>query len=151
MSWRSARFRSETRGRLMRGALGLTLLVPAAVGAQSMLPAVQTAQVQPLLVNAQVGEPSAMPPAADLPPLPQPQVQAASAIVVDVVTGQVVWEKNARVRRPMASTTKIMTATLILESGRLDEQVTYSEHARKTPYDNLNATPNEQIPMTDLL
>ena len=151
MSWRSARFRSETRSRLLKAAVGLTILIPAAVGAQSMLPAVQTAQVQPLLVNAQAGEPSAMPPATDLPPLPQPQVQAASAIVVDVVTGQVVWEKNARVRRPMASTTKIMTATLILESGRLDEHVTFSEHARKTPYANLNAKPNEQFPMTDLL
>jgi D-alanyl-D-alanine carboxypeptidase (penicillin-binding protein 5/6) len=89
-------------------------------------------------------------PPAEVPLIP-PDVTAASAIVVDAATGAVLWEKNARVRRPMASTTKVMTAALMIESGRLDDVVTFSQHARATPYANLNAKPNEQFRMRDLL
>ncbi|MFN3650445.1 MAG: D-alanyl-D-alanine carboxypeptidase family protein [Armatimonadota bacterium] len=85
------------------------------------------------------------------PPLKPPSVQAASAILVDAATGTVLFEKDARTRRPMASTTKIMTATMILESGRLGEAVTFSEKARHTPYANFNAAPGESVPMQDLL
>lgn len=86
-----------------------------------------------------------------LPPLPTPECTAASAILVDAATGTVLWEKNSRTRRPMASTTKIMTATLMIESGQLDETVTFSQHARATPYANLNAKPGEKFKMRDLL
>ena len=44
-----------------------------------------------------------------------PSVSARSAILVDAQTGAVLWEKRAHSRRPVASTTKIMTATLALE------------------------------------
>src|SRR5262249_20696685 len=84
-------------------------------------------------------------------PLSGPDCKAASAILVDAVTGTVLWEHNSHVRRPIASTTKIMTATLILESGRLDDVVTFSEHARQTPYANLNALAGQQFKMRDLL
>lgn len=87
------------------------------------------------------------PPVAAVPP----EVKAASAILVDVNTGTILWEKNARVRRPIASTTKIMTATLLIESGRLDDTVSFSENARYTPYANLNAKPGEQFKMQELL
>lgn len=46
---------------------------------------------------------------------------AESAIVIDAVSGEVLYESNAYERRPMASTTKIMSALLALESGGLDE------------------------------
>jgi D-alanyl-D-alanine carboxypeptidase (penicillin-binding protein 5/6) len=63
----------------------------------------------------------------------------------------VLWEKNSRTQRPNASTTKIMTATLMIESGRLQETVKFSERARRTDYANLNAKPGEQFPMSELL
>ncbi|MCI8387211.1 MAG: D-alanyl-D-alanine carboxypeptidase [Clostridiales bacterium] len=44
-------------------------------------------------------------------------VSAESAIVLEATTGCVVYEKDADTRRPMASTTKIMTALVALESG----------------------------------
>ena len=53
-----------------------------------------------------------------------PTVSAASAILVEAVTGQVLFEKSPDERRPMASTTKIMTTLLTLESGMLDESIT---------------------------
>ncbi len=52
-----------------------------------------------------------------------PSVSASSAILMEAGEGRVVWEKEADTRRPMASTTKIMTALLALESGRLGETV----------------------------
>jgi serine-type D-Ala-D-Ala carboxypeptidase (penicillin-binding protein 5/6) len=85
------------------------------------------------------------------PPLLPPDCKATSAILVDAATGTVLWEKNCRQRRAIASTTKIMTATLMLESGRLDEEVAFSENARKTEYANLNAKPGEKFSMRDLL
>src|SRR5687767_2699840 len=80
-----------------------------------------------------------------------PLCKASSAIVVDAATGAVLWEKNARVRRPVASTTKILTAAMVLESGRLDDVVGFSEKARLTEYGNLNVKPGEKFKMRDLL
>src|SRR5665647_2017602 len=48
---------------------------------------------------------------------PAPTIRSPAAVVVSMDTGKVLYERNARTRRPMASTTKIMTAILILESG----------------------------------
>lgn len=50
---------------------------------------------------------------------------AASAIVMHG-GGEVIYEKNADDRRLIASTTKIMTAILAIESGQLDEEFTVS-------------------------
>lgn len=50
-----------------------------------------------------------------------PSVSAKSAIVTS--NGCTLYEKNADVRLPMASTTKLMTAILALESCPLDEQI----------------------------
>src|SRR5689334_21407303 len=44
--------------------------------------------------------------------LKSPVLSAPCAILVDADTGQVLWAKNADLRRPMASTTKIMTSLL---------------------------------------
>jgi D-alanyl-D-alanine carboxypeptidase len=49
-----------------------------------------------------------------------PKVVAQAAILADEATGQVLFERNARAGRAMASTTKVMTALLTLE--RLDER-----------------------------
>lgn len=48
---------------------------------------------------------------------------ASSAVVIDAATKTVLYEKNSGEKRSMASTTKIMTALLAVESGRLDEEV----------------------------
>jgi D-alanyl-D-alanine carboxypeptidase (penicillin-binding protein 5/6) len=53
-----------------------------------------------------------------------PQVGAAAYIVIDPRNGQVLLEKNAHVRRAVASTQKLLTALVVLESGRMDEWVT---------------------------
>src|SRR5688572_4101962 len=63
-----------------------------------------------------------------------PKVKALSAILVDGRTGAVLWEKDARTRRAMASTTKIMTASLLLERANLADTVVASKRAAATQY-----------------
>ncbi len=50
-------------------------------------------------------------------------LSAKSAIIINALTNEVVYEKNAYEKRGMASTTKIMTALLAIEKG--DLQKTY--------------------------
>lgn len=56
-------------------------------------------------------------------------VSAASAVMIEAATGDVVYEKNAYEQRSMASTTKIMTTLLCLESGNLDDSFIVDENA----------------------
>lgn len=53
----------------------------------------------------------------------EPSVSAASAVLIDGDTGEILYEKNAYQTRSMASTTKIMTALLAVESGKLTDIV----------------------------
>ena len=52
----------------------------------------------------------------------EPAVSAQSCILMEAVTGEILYEKQAQEQRPMASTTKIMTTLLCLESGDLDTE-----------------------------
>lgn len=54
----------------------------------------------------------------------EPGISAHSAVLINADTLEVIYEKNAFEQRSMASTTKIMTALLAIESGRLSETVT---------------------------
>jgi len=49
------------------------------------------------------------------------KISAKAAILMDAQTGKILYEKNANTIMPMASTTKIMTTLLSLESGNLDD------------------------------
>lgn len=55
---------------------------------------------------------------------PAPAVTAERVIVVDPESGDVLAEKNADRRDPVASTQKLLTALLVIEAGGLDEIVT---------------------------
>ena len=56
-----------------------------------------------------------------------PSVSASSAVLIDADTLEVLYQKDAHKVRSMASTTKIMTALLAVESGKLNENVTVKE------------------------
>jgi hypothetical protein len=59
-------------------------------------------------------------PRAAIPRIPPPAVVAESAIVVDYVTGRVLYARNAALPRPVASPQKIVTALTVLDAGPLD-------------------------------
>lgn len=69
----------------------------------------------------------------DWQPLSPPTVTSPAAVLVSTSTGKILFEHNARVRRPMASTTKIMTAILVLENLDLSTRVMVSAEAAATP------------------
>ncbi|HMJ35347.1 MAG TPA: D-alanyl-D-alanine carboxypeptidase family protein [Baekduia sp.] len=61
--------------------------------------------------------------AATAAPSP-PQVKAPAAILVEPATGDIVFQRNADQRMPIASTTKLMTALVTLEHASLDDVMT---------------------------
>ena len=54
-------------------------------------------------------------------------VSADSAVVTDAGTGKILFEKNSHKRRPIASTTKLMTCLIACESGKLKSVVTVTD------------------------
>ena len=80
-----------------------------------------------------------------------PNVEAAAAILMDAETGRVLWEKKAHEPMAMASTTKIMTAILAIESGRVNETVTVSKRAASAPRVKMDLTAGEKIRLGDLM
>ncbi len=58
-------------------------------------------------------------------------VSAKACIMIEATTGNIIFEKNAYEQLPMASTTKIMTTILSLESGDLDTEFTVDSDAIK--------------------
>lgn len=76
---------------------------------------------------------------------------ATSVILMDRETGRTLFERNAKERRPPASTTKIMTAVLILERGRLHEKVRVGEQAASVGGFSLGLKPGQMVSLKDLL
>ena len=62
-------------------------------------------------------------PAPAVPRTAPPQVVAESVIVIDQLSGRVLFAKNADLMRPVASVQKIITALCVLEAGHLDKKV----------------------------
>src|SRR5437879_5751954 len=56
-------------------------------------------------------------------------ILASEAILMDADSGVVLYEKNAEMPLPMASTTKIMTALIAIQSGNLDQIITVGQDA----------------------
>ncbi|HJQ85057.1 MAG TPA: D-alanyl-D-alanine carboxypeptidase family protein [Candidatus Binatia bacterium] len=80
-----------------------------------------------------------------------PSVSARGAIVMDAATGEVLWERNASSPLPPASTTKVMTAIVALESGRLDESFRVSADAADTAPSKINLRPGQRMRLKNLL
>ena len=76
---------------------------------------------------------------------------ARSALLMDAATGRVLYEENGYAVMPMASTTKIMTCILAIESGRLEEYVTVSRNAQGQPKVRLGIKEGEAYKLGDLL
>lgn len=79
-----------------------------------------------------------------------------SAILLDGYTGKVLFEKEADLKLPPASVTKIMTMLLVMEAidrGEIsfDDIVTVSENAAKKEGSHIFLAPNEQMSVYDLM
>lgn len=87
---------------------------------------------------------------------PAPGVSAAQAILVDGQTGKVLYEKNADEKAYPASTTKIMTALLVLETleeydSPIDQKIAVPKEAVGVEGSSLYLKEGEKISIQDLL
>lgn len=84
----------------------------------------------------------------------EPTVASSAAILVESSTGKILYEKNAYEKMYPASTTKVMTAILILENCDLNEMATVSHNAiysLPSGYVNANLQKGEEISVKDLM
>lgn len=84
-------------------------------------------------------------------PSEEPKLNARSAIIYDRTTKQIIWGKNENEQRAMASTTKIMTAIVVLENSNLSDVVTVSKKAAGTGGSRLKINTGDKITVNDLL
>ncbi len=81
-------------------------------------------------------------------------ISANSAILIDSKTGSILYEKNSQKKSFPASTTKILTAIVILENCKLEEIVTVKQSAISAVPDGYSTaflTQGEQMSVKDLL
>jgi D-alanyl-D-alanine carboxypeptidase (penicillin-binding protein 5/6) len=84
-------------------------------------------------------------------PAAPPAISAPSAIVVDATTGDVAYAKDPDARRPIASTTKLMTALVALEDGDLDATVRAPRYRGLVIESRMGLLPGERIALADLV
>ena len=78
-------------------------------------------------------------------------VTAPSAILVDADTGAVLWAKRPYQRRPIASTTKIMTAVLALEHLPLARKIRINPIVPRVALSREGLRAHERVPVWKLL
>lgn len=76
---------------------------------------------------------------------------AQSEIAMELSTGAVLEENNADLRLPMASTTKIMTAIIVIEDCDVDEVITVPDEAVGVEGSSIYLETDEKISVKDLL
>lgn len=82
---------------------------------------------------------------------PAPRDSAASAVLMHADTRQVLYEKNADARMLIASTTKIMTALVVLESCALTERVGIDARSAGTEGSSMYLREGEEYSAEELL
>ncbi len=81
---------------------------------------------------------------------PASEIQAASALVADAATGEILWARDPDLRLSAASTSKLMTALLALEQGDLRARIVVREgHLR--PGSTMGLQPGDEVDLETLL
>jgi D-alanyl-D-alanine carboxypeptidase (penicillin-binding protein 5/6) len=80
-----------------------------------------------------------------------PAVDAPAAIVMESSTGDVPYQLNGRERRPIASTTKMMTALLTLKRAKLDDVYVAPSYEGDPAESVINLRAGEELSVRDLL
>jgi len=81
----------------------------------------------------------------------EPIVKAKSAIVIDLASGKILFEKNIHARLPIASLTKLMSAVIGRENYSLEDLVVVSKNASKQPPAKIWLGKGEKLLVKDLL
>lgn len=79
------------------------------------------------------------------------EISSPSAIVICSESGRVLYDKNSNEQRKMASLTKIMTAILLVENCKMDEEITIDKKACYIGGSEAGIRPNEIMTAENLL
>ena len=83
-------------------------------------------------------------------PMKEPVVSAKGCVVIDALSGDVIYGRNEKQRLPMASTTKIMSAMIALEQQGLDEPFTVDSEAIKVEGSSMGLQQGDTVTMRTL-
>ena len=78
-------------------------------------------------------------------------ISSRIALVYDRASGKILYEKNGKKQTPMASTTKIMTAIVVLENAKLTDTVVVNAKAATIGGSRLGLKKGDKITVNDLL
>lgn len=76
---------------------------------------------------------------------------AKGAILINGDTGEVIYQHNADVKLPMASTTKIMTALLLCENGDFNREITVTAEMLRVEGSSMGLLAGDRVTFHDLL
>jgi D-alanyl-D-alanine carboxypeptidase (penicillin-binding protein 5/6) len=79
------------------------------------------------------------------------EIKSRAAVVMDAETGRVLYAKNPDLRLLPASTTKLMTALVVIERTNLDDVVTVSKKASSSPAIKIGLKQGDNINIETLL
>jgi D-alanyl-D-alanine carboxypeptidase len=84
---------------------------------------------------------------------PAPPIRARAGVVMDANTGAILAQVNAHLHLPMASTTKVMTALLAIEMGKLTDRIAVPKAAFNFESDAtvMGVHPGQIVTLKDLL
>ncbi len=82
---------------------------------------------------------------------PPPPIEARAAYLVDLTSHRVLFSQNANAELPMASTTKITTAAVVLSHARPSEMVKVSEKAATIGQSTMSLQRGERLTVLQLL
>lgn len=122
-----------------------TLLFTPSVAAQSL----QDRTAKPVIFSEHIN--SVGLPVTDEPRSSWPTITSRAAVVMDMTTGTLVYEKAPLAPHYPASLTKVMTALLALSHGHLTDTLTASQAAVDQPPDKLYLVPGESESLQSLL
>lgn len=81
----------------------------------------------------------------------QIEISASSAVLLVSGSNELLFEKSAYEKRPMASTTKIMSSIIAIESGRLDEEITVTQEMTAVEGTSMGLLPNDRVSVSELV
>lgn len=81
----------------------------------------------------------------------EPKINSRSAVVIDRKSKNIIYGKNENVKKAMASTTKIMTAMVVIQNTNLNNTVEISKKSAGTGGSRLGLKVGDKITVKDLL
>ncbi len=82
---------------------------------------------------------------------PPPRIESKACIIIDAMSGQSLFEKAADERRPVASTQKLLTALVAVETADMKKIITVVESDTKVEPSKMYLKTGERLPLNTLL